>query len=59
MARLYEGLSVRIKDAMAVREFSDNWVGLVNLSSRLDDNFRRRDAENKGWKFRAPYNKPK
>jgi hypothetical protein len=59
MARLYEGLSTRIKDAMAVREFPDNWVGLVNLSSRLDDNFRRRDAENKGWKFHAPQNKSK
>jgi hypothetical protein len=47
MARLYEGLSIRIKDVMAVREFLDNWIGLVNLFSRLDDNFRRRDAENK------------
>jgi hypothetical protein len=48
MARLYKELSTRIKDVMAVREFPDNWIGLVNLSSRLNDNFRRRDAENKG-----------
>jgi Retrotransposon gag protein len=48
ITRLYKGLSTRIKDAMAVREFLNNWVRLVNLSSRLDDNFRRRDAENKG-----------
>jgi hypothetical protein len=48
MARLYKGLSIRIKNVMAVREFLDNWVGLVNLFFRLDDNFRRRDAENKG-----------
>jgi Retrotransposon gag protein len=47
MARLYEGLSTRIKDAMAVREFPDNWVRLVNLFFRLNDNFRRRDVENK------------
>jgi hypothetical protein len=48
MARLYEGLSIRIKNVMAVREFPNNWVKLVNLSFRLNDNFRRRDAENKG-----------
>jgi hypothetical protein len=47
MARLYEGFSIYIKDAMAVREFLDNWVRLVNLFFRLDDNFRRKDAENK------------
>jgi hypothetical protein len=47
MARLYEGLNIYIKDAIAVREFLNNWVGLVNLSLRLDDNFRRKDAENK------------
>jgi hypothetical protein len=59
MARLYEGFSIYIKDTMAVREFPDNWVKLINLSSRLDDNFRRRDAENKGWKFNALQNKLK
>jgi hypothetical protein len=48
MARLYEELSTYIKDVMAVREFLDNWVRLINLSFRLNDNFRRRDAENKG-----------
>jgi hypothetical protein len=53
MARLYEGLNIRIKNAIAVREFPDNWVGLINLSSRLDDNFRKKDVENKRWKFRA------
>jgi hypothetical protein len=59
MARLYEGLSTRIKNVMAVREFSDNWVRLINLFSRLNDNFRRKNAENKGLKFYASQNKVK
>jgi hypothetical protein len=48
MARLYEGLKPRIKDVMAVQEFPSLWEKLISLVFRLDDNFRRRDAENKG-----------
>jgi hypothetical protein len=47
MARLYEGLKPRIKDAIAVQEFPSSWEELISLAFRLDDNFRRRDAENK------------
>jgi hypothetical protein len=48
MARLYEGLKPRIKDIMAIQKFLSLWKELISLISRLDDNFRRRDAENKG-----------
>jgi hypothetical protein len=48
MARLYEELKLRIKNVITVQEFPSSWEELINLSSKLDDNFRRRNAENKG-----------
>jgi hypothetical protein len=47
MARLYEGLKPRIKDVMAVQKFPSLWKELISLAFKLDDNFRRKDAENK------------
>lgn len=52
MARLYEGLKPNIKDAIALQEFPTEMTKLVELASRLDDNFRRRDAEKQGWTHR-------
>jgi hypothetical protein len=54
MARLYEGLKLRIKDVMTVQEFPSSWEKLINLAFRLNDNFRYRDAENKGWGYKPP-----
>jgi hypothetical protein len=61
MARLYEGLKPQIKDAMALQQFPNNWVDLVQMAARLDDNFRRRTEEKGGWnnRFHHPQRKTK
>jgi hypothetical protein len=32
---------------MTIQEFSDNWIDLVAVITRLDDNFRKRAQKNK------------
>jgi hypothetical protein len=48
MAQFYKGLNPRIKDAMALRPFPENWEALIDTASQLNDNFRRRAEEKKG-----------
>jgi hypothetical protein len=47
MAQFYKGLKPKIKDAMAIQEFPEDWDDLIKVATRLDDNFRRRDQEKK------------
>jgi Retrotransposon gag protein len=42
MAQFYKGLSKSIKNAMAIQEFPLTWADLIQMTTRLDDNFRRR-----------------
>jgi len=48
MAQFYKGLKANIKDAMAIQEFPTTWDALIQVATRLDDNFRRRTQEKGG-----------
>ena len=61
MAQFYKGLKAKIKDAMAIQEFPSTWEELVQMATRLDDNFRRRAQEkshgDQGNRFQKPQKK--
>src|SRR5450755_1345748 len=63
MAQFYKGLNPRIKDAMALRSFPENWETLIDTASQLDDNFRRRAEEKRGQnpehRFKRNQRKPR
>jgi hypothetical protein len=42
MAQFYKGLSESIKNAIAIQKFPKTWKELVQIVTRLDDNFRKR-----------------
>jgi hypothetical protein len=48
MTQFYKGLSESIKNAMAIQKFPEGWTELVQIITRLDDNFRRKSQENRG-----------
>src|ERR1700722_15025824 len=48
MAQFYQGLKAEIKDAMALSEFPTTMEELIQKSTRIDDNYRRRRQEKKG-----------
>jgi hypothetical protein len=47
MAQFYKSLAERIKNTIIIQEFPDNWIDLVAIATRLDDNFRRKAQKNK------------
>jgi hypothetical protein len=47
MAQFYKGLAEGIKNAIAIQEFLDNWIDLVAVVTRLDDNFGKKAQKNK------------
>src|SRR5450755_1774576 len=63
MAQFYKGLNPRIKDAMALRPFPENWGALIDTASQLDDNFRRKAEEKRGQnhehRFKQNQRKPR
>jgi len=63
MAQFYKGLNPRIKDAMALRPFPENWGALIDTASQLDDNFRRRAEKKRGQnpehRFKRNQRKPR
>jgi hypothetical protein len=51
MMQFYEGLKDNIKNAMVLQPFPESWNELISTATRLDDGFRRREAEKKGnWR---------
>jgi hypothetical protein len=48
MAQFYKGLSEGIKNAMTIQEFPQGWTELVQITTRLDDNFRRKSQKKRG-----------
>jgi hypothetical protein len=58
MAQFYKGLKPKIKDAMAIQSFPEGWDSLIQVATRLDDNFRRRAQEKShsdvGNRFKKP-----
>ena len=45
MAQFYQGLKPKIKDAMMITGYPEDWSEMIATAARLDDNFRRRDGE--------------
>jgi hypothetical protein len=42
MAQFYKNLAEEIKNAITIQEFPDNWIDLVAVTTRLNDNFKKK-----------------